>query len=642
MAILPRIPPRETKPHTAATAPVDCRFAQMPFARYIRESPAAPVECRRITSLTAGMWGRGDEIVGHARPAIRMKYFAYCRKSSEGEERQALSIPAQIDEIKRVFGEVSGVEIIEWFEEKMSAKAPGRPVWSAMIQRIEKGEADGIVAWHPDRLARNSVDGGWIIHLLDRLVLKDLKFVSYSYEHSPQGMFMLQIMFGQSKYYVDNLSVNVKRGMRKKIAMGWWATQAPLGYKNDRETSTIVIDPERFPILRQAWRLLLTDAFSVGEIHKKLKDEWGFRTPKRRKIGGGPVALSSLYKIFNNPFYAGILNWYGEWRPGKHEPMITLEEYYRAQDILGRPGRQKPETYHFAFTGGLIRCACGLSVTAEQKVKPSGRRYVYYRCTRRSKSGRCDELPVRVEVIEAAIASFLQTLRLPEYAEQMLIRMLESDEGKLRAQQQGRAAADAEALGRVQKELKVLVDLRVRDLIDDVEYVEKRQVLQREELRLHDAIAQRTTEPPLGFGLGRSVILFRKYAADWFSSGKWEDQRLVLKIVGSNSVLTDKRLSIHARKPFRHVQNADDSLRRCALAEALGTPEEEAEAKFIIEMVACLQARAEARRSGTPAPPLPPSLPKRRSVQTGGAGSTAVREPDRGSVPPLHAPDKAA
>ena len=159
-----------------------------------------------------------------------MKYFAYCRKSFEGEECRALSIPAQIDEIKRVFGNAQNVEVIEWFEEKMCAKAPGRPVWSAMIQRIEKGEADGIVAWHPDRLARNSVDGGWLIHLLDRLVLKDLKFVSYSYEHSPQGMFMLQIMFGQPKYYADNLSVNVKRDMRKKIAMGWWATQAPLGY----------------------------------------------------------------------------------------------------------------------------------------------------------------------------------------------------------------------------------------------------------------------------------------------------------------------------------------------------------------------------------------------------------------------------
>ncbi len=89
-----------------------------------------------------------------------MKYFAYCRKSSEGEERQALSIPAQIDEIKRAFAGDPEIEIVEWFEEKMSAKAPGRPVYAGMIARIERGEAEGIVAWHPDRLARNSVDGG--------------------------------------------------------------------------------------------------------------------------------------------------------------------------------------------------------------------------------------------------------------------------------------------------------------------------------------------------------------------------------------------------------------------------------------------------------------------------------------------------
>src|ERR1700743_1099388 len=161
-----------------------------------------------------------------------MKYFAYCRKSSEGEDRQALSNPAQRDEIRRAFSGTPDIEIIDFFDEAMSARAPGRPIYAQMIQRIEAGEAQGIVAWHPDRLARNSVDGGWIIHLLDRGVLKDLKFVSYSYEQSAQGMFMLQIMFGQSKYYVDNLSINVKRGMNKKASLGWLPNKAPLGYKN--------------------------------------------------------------------------------------------------------------------------------------------------------------------------------------------------------------------------------------------------------------------------------------------------------------------------------------------------------------------------------------------------------------------------
>src|SRR5579862_9935847 len=134
---------------------------------------------------------RGDGDVGRRThpwpsPAPAMKYIAYCRKSSEGEDRQMLSIPAQIDEIKRSFVHMPEVEIVDWLEEKMSAKAPGRPIYGSLIKRIEAGEADGIVAWHPDRLARNSVDGGWMIHLLDQNVVKDLKFVSYSFEKSPQ------------------------------------------------------------------------------------------------------------------------------------------------------------------------------------------------------------------------------------------------------------------------------------------------------------------------------------------------------------------------------------------------------------------------------------------------------------------------
>jgi DNA invertase Pin-like site-specific DNA recombinase len=571
-----------------------------------------------------------------------MKYFAYCRKSSEGEERQALSIPAQIDEIKRVFGDSPDMEITEWFEEKMSAKAPGRPVWALMIKRIEKGEADGIVAWHPDRLARNSVDGGWIIHLLDRRVLKDLKFVSYSYEHSPQGMFMLQIMFGQSKYYVDNLSVNVKRGMRKKIAMGWWANQAPLGYKNDRETSTIVIDPERFPVLRRAWELLLTGAYGVRQIRDRLNDEWGFRTPKHRKIGGGPLALSSLYKIFKSPFYAGVLDWYGEWRPGKHEPMITLEEYYRAQEILGRPGRPKPETHSFAFTGSLIHCACGLSVTAEEKVKPSGRRYVYYRCTRRSRHERCAQPPVRVEVIEDAVNSLLKNIQLPEYIEQLLVRKFEKGGSEIRGEQERQTTAAEQALAQAQKELRLLVDLRVRDMINDAEYVERRRKLQKQEMRLREAVAKRATEPPLWLELGQSVLLFRKYAADWFQAGKSEDKRLVLQTVGSNSILADRKLSIQAKIPFQKVENPDDFPRWCAIVEALRTPNEENEARMIIEAVRCLQERAQARRAGTPVPPLSPELAKRKIARTETTDVTASRGPHPASASHPCGQDRAA
>ena len=127
------------------------------------------------------------------------KFFLYARKSTDVEDKQVLSIEAQIAEL-RAFAKQNNLNIVDTFIEKQSAKIPGRPIFGEMIKRIEKGEADGIFAWHPDRLARNSVDGGQIIYLVDCGRIAALKFPQFWFEPTPQGKFMLNIAFGQSKY----------------------------------------------------------------------------------------------------------------------------------------------------------------------------------------------------------------------------------------------------------------------------------------------------------------------------------------------------------------------------------------------------------------------------------------------------------
>ena len=157
------------------------------------------------------------------------RYFTYCRKSSEDQDHQILSIESQRMELKK-YAEREHLTIVALKEEAKSAKSPGRPVFNEMLKRIVRGEADGILAWHPDRLARNALDGGQVIHLLDTGKLVNLRFPTYTFENTSQGKFMLAIMFGQSKYYVDALSENIRRGNRTKRERGWLPSRAPIGY----------------------------------------------------------------------------------------------------------------------------------------------------------------------------------------------------------------------------------------------------------------------------------------------------------------------------------------------------------------------------------------------------------------------------
>ena len=478
-----------------------------------------------------------------------MNYFLYCRKSSEAEDRQALSIDSQKVEMKR-HAEAAGIEIVRVFEEARSAKAPGRPVFEEMLREIEKGKAEGIVAWHPDRLARNSMDGGRIIYLLDKGKLKDLRFATFTFENNPQGKFMLSIIFGYSKYYVDSLSENVRRGMRAKVEKGWLPNFAPAGYLNDRETGAITPDPERFQEIERMWRLILADHKNPHEIWRMAKDEWGLVTRTRKRIGGLPFSQSAIYKILKNPFYAGVIEWEGKTYPGKHEPMVTLSEFERVQELLGRPGRPRRKAHDFPYTG-LIRCGeCGFAVTAEHKANRFGSRYTYYHCSWRRLDYRCTQRSVRAEHIETQMAKFIVETALPKelhgfHAERLGSSMAEDGE----ALRKHRRALENQAAA-IERQLANLKKLRIRDILDDEEFLKDRQELTRERLRIRQEI-EKVGEDEDQFEPTRLLLRFNKEAALRFETGSPGEKRYVIQMLGSNLRLQDREVRIDVAKPFR-------------------------------------------------------------------------------------------
>ena len=479
-----------------------------------------------------------------------MKYFLYCRKSTEDEDRQVLSIESQRREIERLISAWPQVEVIGMYEESKSAKAPGRPLFDEMIRRIERGEAEGIIAWHPDRLARNSIDGGKIVYLLDTKRLKDLKFATFTFENNPQGKFMLSIIFSYSKYYVDSLSENIRRGNRTKIELGWLPKMAPTGYLNDKETRTIVPDPERFPLLRRMWELMLTGAYSPQKILEIATYQWGFRTRKRKRIGGSPLTLSALYYIFSRTFYAGILEYEGRTYVGKHLPMVTLDEFQRVQEILGRTDRERPQKHQFPYTG-MIRCGeCGLSITAEEQINRYGSRYIYYHCTRRKFGWRCQQPYLELRELERQIVRFLNEITVPERIHNWMLARLEQTAQERSVEFDAQHRSVEKRLASIGGELDNLTKLRVRNMITDEEFLKQRQELERDRIRLSQSIKglkiRRFWIEP-----ARNVISFNSRAVSCFQAGDVARKRLILNIICSNFTLKDKKLSIEAKKPFR-------------------------------------------------------------------------------------------
>jgi len=479
----------------------------------------------------------------------------YARKSTESEDRQVLSIDSQISELKAVAVRrgVLGVEVLT---ESKSAKAPGRPVFGQLMQRVRRGEVGTILCWKLDRLARNHLDHG---RVLQALAEGKLRIVTPERDYTEDGndRFLGNFEFGMATKYIDDLRANVRRGNRARRERGWPNFRPPIGYLEDHAAKTVVTDPERFPLVRRMWDHLLAGTHRPSQILKLANEEWGLRTRKIGRRGGVPMQIQHLYYLFSNPFYMGVIRLRsGETHRGAFPAMVTPEQFEQAQEILGRPGRTRPSRHEFPYAG-LLHCArCGDVLTPEEHIKRSGKRFVYYRCRARLGKNACTGPSLPEGMFERAAAANLGRIAIPKDAVEWILKnaraSYEADAERRRSARESLQGAIRDAA----QESETLLTLRLRGQVDEETFEKRRVEIADRKVRLQLQLERPEARPDELLERVQRVLEFAANARAMFEISDAVRRRQIVQLVSSNWKVDGRECLYEAKEPFSFLEKS--------------------------------------------------------------------------------------
>jgi len=467
------------------------------------------------------------------------KYFLYARKSTDVEDKQILSIEAQLVEL-RALARRDGLEIVEEFVEKRSAKMPGRPIFGDMMARIQKGEAQGIICWKIDRLARNPVDGGQIQWLLQQGVIKHIQ--THGRSHYPNdNVLMMSVELGMANEYIRQLSANTARGLRQKARQGIYPGLAPIGYLNDPRTKTIRVHKKNAALVHEMFERYADGSTTLDELAAWLENRGVLSKGNRR------VHISRISFILQNPFYYGHFRYAGELYEGKHEPLISKSLYDKANAVLRGRGRTLAVATDPAPLCGLLRCGfCGMGITAEMKEKHQKNgnvhHYTYYRCTRKNKTVKCKEAPMRSETLDSQLSALLGEYAMPQEWISPLTALLDTE-----AADASKTAAEAvqelrDKCEDISRTYARLTDLYVAEDIEREDYLSRRRALMSERRTIEEQIVRLERAPAAWIEPVRNWIQDASRLAEMAKSKDLPSKKSSLqKVFGLN-------LSLHARE----------------------------------------------------------------------------------------------
>lgn len=475
----------------------------------------------------------------------------YVRVSSQDQAEEGFSLESQEKEGEK-YASRKGLKIVKKWSVSESAKVQGRKAFRELIEYAKATpDIKAIIFEKVDRMTRNFYDLVEIYDLIEKHD-KEIHFFKQGLiidkKSKSSDKLNLDIQVVLARNYINNLGEEVKKGLKEKAQQGEFPQRAPLGYKNNKETHLIEIEPNTAPFIRKLFSFYATGNYSLAQLVDIMFGE-GMKYPS-----GSKMHKSVIESILKNPIYYGAIRWDGEMYQGKHSPIIDKGLFETVQDAFKKKSKYTGNRRNFAFTGLLTCSECGCSITAEMKKE----RYVYYHCTGHF-GGTCRKNYIREEYLEDKLGELLKGIELEDKTHEWLKEALRQSHKTER----GYNDKIITSLNAQKEKIKKRLDQAYLDKLDSKITEEfwkaKSEEWSNEIENISVKLNAHETSNINYYEDGVRILELAKKAYSLYKSATGEEKRKLLNLVLSNCYLEGKNLRPDYKKPFDIIRKGVES-----------------------------------------------------------------------------------
>ena len=465
-----------------------------------------------------------------------MNYLVYGRVSTSRQAERELSIPAQVKACQK-YGMDHNWNLAPdgIYEEKgESARTVDRPQLQKMLHRAKTdAKIDAILMHKLDRMCRNVADYAAIKMMLKK---HDVKLISVveQFDESFSGELVENIMSSIAQWTSQNISWEVRKGLKEAVERGRFPGYAPIGYMNDRKTKSLLVDNVRAPYVKLGFELYSTGKFS----YYSLGDELAKRGLKSK--AGKRVSKKGVERMLQNTIYYGLIKTRSATNQANFPSLISKKLFDDVQEIIAQHNHyaDRSRKHTFPLTG-FMRCGhCGSMLSGQVK-----KGHLYYNCSH-MRDKKCPERKyTRAEMIEEQVVSYLSHVQLPAKFKTVLDAYFQHFAQERLTQEDKERKSLKHDLIRVQQQIRNIVVDRSKRIIDAEVFIKIQDELLKEKEMYQDHLAILEGKSDKFVQKFNELLDFTDHADQVYAKSGTNQKRTVLKLCIEGFTVRNQKLT---------------------------------------------------------------------------------------------------